>query len=289
MIFRTAILILLISISIGFGGSSAADSSGVPQASDIAGEMPAPSDGEGGSEPTEEAPTESFFNEDELDPLFDDDFELDQAQSRNDPLEETNRAVFALNQGIDRFLLGPIASFFGYVTPGPLKLGLRNFFDNLNSPVVIINDVLQLEWKDAAVSLGAFVVNSTCGIVGLFEPAQHIGMPRHFSDFGQTLAIAQLPSGPYLVIPIAGPSTARGTVGSMVDLMMRPNTWILPVTALFSSGGEGVVRLEEHQDELEELERSSVDFYSVLRSAYLQTREEQIWGRREHRRMDARD
>jgi ABC-type transporter lipoprotein component MlaA len=75
----------------------------------------------------------------------------------------------------------------------------------------------------------------------------------------------------------------------MVDLMMRPKTWILPVTALFSSGGEGVVRLEEHQDELEELERSSVDFYSVLRSAYLQTREEQIWGRREHRRMDARD
>lgn len=236
-----------------------------------------------------EPPTEPFLAEGEPDPLFDDDFDLESDAGHSDPYEEPNRAVFTFNQGLDRYFLGPIASFFGYVTPGPVKRGLRNLFDNLNFPVVVINDVLQLEWKDASVSTGAFLINSTIGIAGLFEPAKQIGMPRHVSNFDQTLALARIPRGPYLMIPIAGPSTARGTLGSLVDLLMQPTTWFFPVTALFRSGGEGVVRLEEHMDELEALERSSVDFYSVLRSAYLQTREEQVWGRRQHRRPSATD
>lgn len=233
-----------------------------------------------------EPSTEPFLARDEPDPLFDDDFDLDATSGDSDPLEEANRVVLSFNQGVDKYFLGPIASFFGYVTPGPVKQGLRNFFDNLNSPVVIINDALQLEWKDAIVATAGFVVNTTVGIGGLFEPAEHIGLPRHVSDFGQTLALARMPSGPYLMIPVAGPSTARGTVGSVVDLMMRPTSWFwfFPVSTLFSTGGEGVVRLEEHQGEIEELERSAVDFYAVLRSAYRQTREDQIWRRRQDRR-----
>lgn len=263
------ILFVLAAIGLSAPLAAAEDPYDVPQAVDSIDES--------------ESSTEPFIDWDEPDPLFDDDFDLETVSGYPDPLEEANRKVFTFNQGLDRYLLGPIARFFGYVTPGPVKQGLRNFFDNLNTPVVFINDALQLEWKDVAVTTAGFVVNTTVGIGGLFEPAKHIGLPRHVSDFGQTLALARMPSGPYLVIPVAGPSTARGTVGSVVDLMLRPTTWFLPVTTLFSTGGEGVVRLEEHQGELEELERSSVDFYAVLRSAYRQTREDQIWRRRQHR------
>jgi len=263
------ILFVLAAIGLSAPLAAAEDPYDVPQAVDSIDES--------------ESSTEPFIDWDEPDPLFDDDFDLETVSGYPDPLEEANRKVFTFNQGLDQYFLGPIASFFGYVTPGPVKQGLRNFFDNLNTPVVFINDALQLEWKDVAVTTAGFVVNTTVGIGGLFEPAKHIGLPRHVSDFGQTLALARMPSGPYLVIPVAGPSTARGTVGSVVDLMLRPTTWFLPVTTLFSTGGEGVVRLEEHQGELEELERSSVDFYAVLRSAYRQTREDQIWRRRQHR------
>ena len=263
------ILFVLAAIGLSAPLAAAEDPYDVPQAVDSIDES--------------ESSTEPFIDWDEPDPLFDDDFDLETVSGYPDPLEEANRKVFTFNQGLDRYLLGPIARFFGYVTPGPVKQGLRNFFDNLNTPVVFINDALQLEWKDVAVTTAGFVVNTTVGIGGLFEPAKHIGLPRHVSDFGQTLALARMPSGPYLVIPVAGPSTARGTVGSVVDLMLRPTTWFFPPATLFSTGGEGVVRLEEHQGELEELERSSVDFYAVLRSAYRQTREDQIWRRRQHR------
>jgi phospholipid-binding lipoprotein MlaA len=244
------------------------------------GSAPAPSSSEPGAVAGDDEAADSLFG-DEPDPLFDDDFES--FVGYPDPYEEPNRAILGFNQGLDRFLLGPIASFFGYVTPNPVKRGLRNFFANLNSPVVLVNDVLQLEWKDAAVCIGAFVVNSTVGLVGFFEPAEHIGLPRHSSDFGQTLALAEVPSGPYLVLPITGPATARGTVGSVVDFFIRPNTWLFPLSNFYYYGGEGVVTLEEHRGELQELERSSVDFYSVLRSAYYQTRDDQIWGRRQDR------
>lgn len=243
---------------------------------------PAPSSFEPGAAGGDDEAADSLFG-DEPDPLFDDDYEFEFSAGYLDPYEEPNRAIFGFNQGLDRFLLGPIASFFGYVTPNPVKRGLRNFFANLNSPVVVVNDVLQLEWKDAVVCIGAFVVNSTVGLVGFFEPAEHIGLPRHSSDFGQTLALAEVPSGPYLVLPITGPATARGTVGSVVDFFIRPNTWLFPLSNFYYYGGEGVVTLEEHREELQELERSSVDFYSVLRSAYYQTRDDQIWGRRQDR------
>jgi len=234
-----------------------------------------------------------FFG-DAPDPLFDDDAEDDAGSGYPDPLEESNRAVFSFNRGLDSVLLGPITDFFGFVTPDLVKTGLRNFFANLNYPVVFLNDVLQLEWKDAAVGTGAFLVNSTVGVAGLFEPAKHIGLPRHDSDFDQTLALARTPSGPYLVLPIAGPSTARGLMGSVVDFFMQPTNWIFPgVANLYYVGGYhaggGVVELEAHRDALEELERASVDFYSVLRSAYYQNRRDEIWGRRGDRRRPGDD
>ncbi len=225
---------------------------------------------------------------DGLDPLFDDDFELEDAAGFPDPYEEPNRKILTFNRGLDYVLLGPITRFFSFVTPRPVKRCLRNFFDNLNAPVVMINDTLQLEWKDAATITGAFLVNSTVGLGGLFEPAKHIGLPRHESGFDQTLALARVPTGPYLIVPVTGPSTARGFVGSVVEVIIQPATWFFPFTSLYYYAGyygtEGVVTLEEHREELQELERSAVDYYSVLRSAYYQTRIEQVWGRRQDRK-----
>lgn len=220
------------------------------------------------------------------DPLFDDDFEDDEGNRYPDPLEETNRVVLKFNQGLDRVLLGPIVRVFSFLTPTQVKFAMRRFFDNLNAPVVAINDAIQLEWKDAAVTIGGFVINSTVGVAGLFEPAKKIGLPRHKSDFGQTLAIARVPSGPYLVLPLAGPSTARDSVGTIVDLLMSPTTWFLPFAYVLYYSGESVVTLEEHHAGVSELERSSIDFYSVLQSAYYQNRIDEIWSRREHRRPD---
>ena len=146
--------------------------------------------------------------------------------------------------------------------------------------------MLQLEWKDAAITTGALLVNSTIGLAGLFEPGEKMGLPRHRSDFGQTLALAKFESGPYLMIPVMGPTNFRDGTGTVVDLFMRPASWFLGfgTISIISGTSEGIVILETHSRDLEELEKSSVDFYPVLRSAYYQTRTDEIWDRRQHRK-----
>jgi phospholipid-binding lipoprotein MlaA len=216
------------------------------------------------------------------DPLFDDD---EEAAGFPDPWENSNRKVFAFNQGFDRWVLYPLMRGYTLITPEFLRKGLRNFFRNINQPVVLVNDAFQLEWTDATVTVGALVVNTTVGIGGLFEPAKHMGMPRHYSDFGQTLALAGAESGPYIMIPIAGPTTVRDGSGAVVDIFLRPATWVFGIgtVILIYRGGEGFVTLEEHYETLRELERSSVDFYSVLHAAYSQNRMDRIWARRRDR------
>ena len=229
--------------------------------------------------------------ESEPDPLFDDEFEFDDETGFPDPLEESNRKILKFNQGLDRVLIGPLTQTYAFIFPDPVRLSIRRLFENLNTPVVLANDVLQLEWKDAAVTTSAFVVNSTAGLGGFFEPGEKIGLARHHSDFGQTLALAEVPSGPYLMIPIAGPSNARDATGAVVDVLLRPLTWVFGIgsVALLYGGGQGMVLLDQHRDKLKELEKSSVDFYPVLRSAYYQSRSDRIWGRRQERRPEGFD
>jgi phospholipid-binding lipoprotein MlaA len=224
---------------------------------------------------------------DEFDPLFDDE---DEDVLYPDPWENGNRKIFAFNRGFDRWLLYPAVRGYTFITPAFLREGLRNLFRNINQPVVLANDTFQLEWKDAGVTLGALLVNSTVGIGGLFEPAKHIGMPRHYSDFGQTLAMAGAESGPYLIIPIAGPTTVRDGAGSLVDILLRPATWVFGVgtVVIIYRGGEGFVVLEEHYEGVRELERSSVDFYARLHAAYSQDRMDKIWARRRDRWPESR-
>ena len=225
----------------------------------------------------------------ELDDLLEDDDDFVEAEGFPDPIEGVNRRVLVFNQGVNRYLFTPISKAYDFVAPRAVKFAIRRFFSNLNAPVTLANDLIQLEWKDAAVTTGAFVVNSTVGIAGFFEPAAQIGLARHRSDFGQTLALANVSSGPYLVVPFMGPTNLRDGTGRLIDLFLRPATWFLGFGsfATLYSGSEAIVALETHQGDLNELEKSSVDFYPVLRSAYYQTRMAEIWDRREDRRSSS--
>ena len=217
------------------------------------------------------------------DPLFDDEAGVDGSYLQalgSDPFERANRQTLRLNRHLDRWLFDPITKVYGFIVPGPIKSCVRRAFANLDSPSILANDVLQLEWRDAGVTLARFAVNTTVGVGGLFDPATPMGLPGHQSDFGQTLAIAGLSSGPFLMLPAIGPTTPRDGVGAVVDFFLNPATYIVgPFIQLLAGGGSGLVVREANLEALEALQESSVDYYAALRSAYQQNREAQIWAR----------
>jgi len=213
-----------------------------------------------------------YADDEEHDP-YADDLILDEP----DPYEGFNRAVFGFNQSADRFVVEPVARAYGWLMPDVAERAVLRFFANLNSTSTFVNDLLQLECRRAGVTLTRFVVNTTVGVAGFLDVANSLGMEGHHSDFGQTLALAGVPSGPYLVLPMAGPSTARDAVGSVVDLAFRPHTYFLgPTVILMVGGGSGIVTREAYRGELEALQASSVDFYATMRNIYFQRRAEQL-------------
>jgi phospholipid-binding lipoprotein MlaA len=226
------------------------------------------------------------------DPLFDDlfDEEFDEPLAQYpDPIESTNRGIFAFNRQVDKWILDPVTKAYRYVVPKPVRVALSRVFVNLGSTKTIVNDFLQLEWRDASVTTTRLVLNTTIGIVGLFDVAAKLGLAGHNSDFGQTLALAGVPSGPYLVIPILGPATVRDGTGTLIDGFFQPTYYIIgpanlligPTEILLYTGSSGISTRDRHYRELKALEDSSVDFYATLRSGYYQQRIDQIWGRRE--------
>jgi phospholipid-binding lipoprotein MlaA len=229
------------------------------------------------------------------DPLFDDfldeEFDVEPA-GYPDPLEESNRSVFAFNRQVDKWVLDPVTEAYRWAVPRPARDALARMFTNLGSTKTLVNDFLQLEWKDAAVTTGRLVVNTTVGVAGLFDVAEKLGLEAHESDFGQSLALAGTPSGPYLVLPILGPANARDGVGTIVDGFFQPTYYILgpsnlilgPTEILLYSGSSGISTRDRHYIELKSLEDSSVDFYAAMRSGYYQDRTFQIWDRRDGHR-----
>ena len=142
-----------------------------------------------------------------------------------DPYEGFNRQMFAFNNGVDKYALGPAASVYKTVTPEFARDRVGDFLRNLRSPVVFVNDVLQAEPSRAADTFYRFTINTTVGLVGLWDAADHFGIEPHSEDFGQTLAVWGVDSGPYLVMPLIGPTTPRDLVGSGVDRAFDPLTW----------------------------------------------------------------
>lgn len=195
----------------------------------------------------------------------------------DDPWEGFNRGVFAFNDVVDRYMLGPVATGYGWVVPDPAKRGIRNMLANAFSPVVLANDLLQLEFRDAGITLSRLIANSTMGIGGLFDVARDMGLPAHPADFGQTLYSYGVDPGPYLVLPLLGPSTVRDGVGKGVDVLLHPFTYFLSTPFNMGiTGGRVIVRREELSEPIDEMRESSLDFYAALRSAWRQDRITQL-------------
>lgn len=199
-----------------------------------------------------------------------------------DPFEKENRAFFAASLQLDRVVLRPAAVAYSRGLPQRVRDSVRNFIDNLSSPVVFANDVLQGDVDKAGVTLFRIGVNSTIGVGGLFDPATSFGYARHSNDFGLTLGDYGVGEGPYLFIPVLGPSNARDATGYVTDWAFDPFFyiplredffWQLGRTAL-----DDVDARSRNLETLDEIQKSSLDFYATVRSLYHQNRESQING-----------
>jgi len=199
----------------------------------------------------------------------------------NDPLEPTNRAIFDFNQEADSLVLKPVAKAYRWSLPEFARTSIRNFLNNAKSPVVFINDSLQGDPGRAGATLMRFIVNTTAGMAGFFDVAADYGMERHSEDFGQTLAVWGIGEGPYLMLPIFGPSNVRDTVGRVADAFMDPFSYLMANNGLdFARLGmavtDGVDLRSRNIESLEDIEKNSLDFYATLRSLYRQNRRSEI-------------
>ena len=205
-----------------------------------------------------------------------------EAEDVNDPLEPLNRAIFEFNEVLQDAILRPIAKFYNENVNLTVRQGVSNFLDNLKTPVILANDILQGEFNRALQTFGRAFVNSTFGIFGLADVAGELGVHRHTEDFGQTLAVYGMEEGFYLVLPIFGPSNPRDAVGKLlVDPYMDPiGMWLTNTdrdTANYSFGaGKGVEEYAGIVDELDQVKKTSVDYYAAVHSLYRQKRKTEI-------------
>ncbi|HYC00993.1 MAG TPA: VacJ family lipoprotein [Candidatus Limnocylindrales bacterium] len=228
-------------------------------------------------------PSPGVADETSGDPLLES-FEAEletQAVAYPDPLENLNRRTQRLNAGLNEAIFDPMTRLYSWMIPEPGRKAIRRFLSNLAAPSTLINDLLQGRPRDAAVTAGRLVINTAVGWGGLIDAAACMGLPPHHSDFGQTLAIAGVRSGPYLILPMLGPTTVRDAFGDAVGLLFRPTTYFLAgAESLFYTTaygtGTGLVTLEEHARSLRRLESGSLDYYAALRNAYYQNRTAQI-------------
>jgi phospholipid-binding lipoprotein MlaA len=195
-----------------------------------------------------------------------------------DPFEPFNRTMQHVNDGFETVIAKPLDVGYRTVTPRFLRKGLSNAYANVISPITFLNDVLQGKPERASQTLARFVMNSTVGLGGLIDVASAKGIKRHEEDFGQTLAVWGVKSGPYLVLPLIGPTTIRDGIGYGVDTFSDPLYWLIHDNTVSYAlyGSELLIDYDDHRDDLDNLRKSSIDFYSALRSAYLQNRASEI-------------
>jgi len=196
---------------------------------------------------------------------------LDDAES--DPWQGFNRGVFTFNEWLDIHVLMPVAKGWDFVVPEVAQTGIENFFDNLEMSVVLVNDLLQAKPLSMAEDVGRIVVNSTVGIAGLFDVATKIGIDENDEDFGQTLGYLGVPPGPFLMLPIFGPSSPRDTLGLAVDSGSRPWTWFAPWYATLPASATDLLnRRAIHLEDIDEARAASLDYYVFQRNAWVQRR-----------------
>jgi phospholipid-binding lipoprotein MlaA len=200
-----------------------------------------------------------------------------QAKGYPDPYERMNRRTLAFNDHVDDWVISPATRAYDWALPKPVKTGFRNFFANLQAPAQLVNDLLQGEWHDAGSTVARFAINTVAGFAGLVDTASFMGITPHSSDFGETLARGGVSSGPYLIVPVLGPTTVRDGLGTLVDAALNPTIYLLApvsplVTASIEEGSSGFTERAARDDDLRQLRATSVDYYAALRSAYSQNR-----------------
>ena len=188
-----------------------------------------------------------------------------------DPYEGFNRPMYNFNMGVDKYLLKPVADGYKFITPNFMQTGVTNFFSNLKGINVVLNDMLQGKFGQSASDLGRFTTNTTIGLLGLFDVASNLGMPRNEEDFGQTLAVWGVDQGPYLVLPFLGPTTLRDGGGGIIDRAANPSTYFLPGVGVL----EGISDRANAEGALNFIDEAALDPYVFTRESFLQYRKNQ--------------
>ncbi len=206
---------------------------------------------------------------------------LAQPEEPYDPLEDMNRGIFWFNNHLDEYVLEPVARGYRDVTPDEVRTGIGNFFLNLRYPSYLVSDIFQGKFEQALDHTGRFLINSTIGVLGFIDFAKDMGLPDHDEDFGITLAYHGVPAGPYLMLPVLGPSNVRDGVGRIVDAFLDPIGWVaysnLPSSTKWAitGGALGVKLIHTRSGLLQAVDaakESSLDYYGFMQGAYYQHR-----------------
>jgi phospholipid-binding lipoprotein MlaA len=205
-------------------------------------------------------------------------------QQTNDPLEPTNRVFYAINNGLDTVILRPAAVAYRFAVPEPVRNGIHNVLSNLGSPVQLANDMLEGKPRRAGDTTMRALINTTVGVFGIFDVAKKWGYPDHDADFGMTMASWGVPEGPFLFLPVLGPSDPRDATGFGVDIAFNPFTWLgtgpnKPGWTAFKWSEYGLNAIDSRErvlDATDSIKKTALDPYATFRSLYRQHRHAQI-------------
>jgi phospholipid-binding lipoprotein MlaA len=197
-----------------------------------------------------------------------------QTPTRGDPLEGLNRTIFTVNDKVDQYALKPVAKGYVFITPQPVRDSITNFFSNIGDVYIAANNLLQLKITDGVEDIMRIVINTVFGVGGLFDVATLAKLPKHENDLGLTLGHYGVPAGPYLVLPLFGPSTVRDAVGSIGNYYVNPLSYIDPPGLSWALYGVNVINTRANLlNASDVLEGAALDKYSFVRNAYLQRRQ----------------
>jgi phospholipid-binding lipoprotein MlaA len=198
----------------------------------------------------------------------------------HDPIEGVNRKIFWFNDQLDIYVLEPVARVWDHAWPDPVQRGLSNFFDNLRFPLVLVNDILQARPRLALETIARFQCNTFLGGLGFVDLASDLGVPPHVQDTGLTLGRWGIAPGPYLVLPLLGPSNPRDTVGLIGDGLLAIYPFFVTIPGV--TVGLGVIDVVNRRSrvisQIEDAKAASIDYYSFIRNAYGQRRWKEIRG-----------
>jgi phospholipid-binding lipoprotein MlaA len=193
-------------------------------------------------------------------------------RSPQDPYESFNRGVYRFNDALDRGVVKPLARGYNRVVPHPVRIGVANFFSNLETPTVMFNDALQGKLRASANDLGRFLMNTTIGVGGLLDPATRAGLDRNDADFGQTLGVWGLHAGPFLELPLFGPSDIRDLPGKVVDTYTNPKQYVHNTYVKYGLSGVSLLNTRAALLSYDDTLKNVYDPYAFIRDAYLQHR-----------------